>query len=179
MREVADAERIRRFMRALGGEADVPARIYFTGGATAVLFGWRASTIDVDIKMVPETDSLFRAIPRIKESLHINVELASPADFVPVRAGWEERSLFVAQEGLVAFHHFDLYAQALAKTERSHRQDVEDVREMTRRGLVTPAGVWEYFETIESELYRYPALDVRSFRQALQGIFGPRPDPGS
>jgi len=174
MREVADAERIQRFMRALGDEADAHVRIYFTGGATAVLFGWRASTIDVDIKMVPDTDRLFRAIPRIKESLHINVELASPADFVPVRAGWEDRSPFIAQEGPVAFHHFDLYAQALAKAERSHRQDVEDVREMTRRGLVTPAGMWEYFGTIESELYRYPALDARSFQQALEEIFGPR-----
>jgi len=174
MREVADAERIQRFMRALGDEADAPVRIYFTGGATAVLFGWRASTIDVDIKMVPDTDRLFRAIPRIKEGLHINVELASPADFVPVRAGWEDRSPFIAQEGPVAFHHFDLYAQALAKAERSHRQDVEDVREMTRRRLVTPAGIWDYFGAIESDLYRYPALDARSFQQALEEIFGAR-----
>ena len=175
MREVADAERIRRFMRALGSEADAPLRIYFTGGATAVLFGWRTSTIDVDIKMVPDTDRLFRAIPRIKEALHVNIELASPADFIPVRAGWEERSPFIAQEGRVAFHHFDLYAQALAKAERSHRQDIEDVREMTTRGLVTPAGVWEYFGTIEPEIYRYPALDAKSFQQALEEIFGPRP----
>lgn len=175
MREVADAARIRHFMRALGAEADVPARVYFTGGATAVLLGWRASTIDVDIKMVPETDRLFRAIPQIKESLHLNVELASPADFVPVRAGWEERSPFIAQDGRVAFHHFELSAQALAKAERSHRQDVEDVREMIGRGLVTPADVWEYFGSIESDLYRYPALDPRSFKKALEEIFGARP----
>jgi len=175
MRDVADAARIRRFMRALGVEADVPARVYFTGGATAVLLGWRASTIDVDIKMVPETDRLFRAIPQIKESLHLNVELASPADFVPVRAGWEERSPFIAQDGRVAFHHFELCAQALAKTERSHRQDVEDLREMIGRGLVTPTGVWEYFGSIESDLYRYPALDPRSFKKALEEIFGARP----
>lgn len=45
MRQVADADRIHRFMRALGAEADQEARIYFTGGATAVLFGWRESTI--------------------------------------------------------------------------------------------------------------------------------------
>jgi len=175
MREVADAERIRRFMRALGAEADRAARVYFTGGATAVLFGWRASTIDVDIKIVPEADRVFRAIPHLKESLQINVELASPPDFIPVRSGWEERSQFIAQEGPLTFHHFDLYAQALAKVERSHRQDVEDVREMAARGLVNVAEAWQYFEAIEPELYRYPAVDPTAFRQGLEDILGPKP----
>src|SRR3989442_6180989 len=129
MREVADADRTRRFMRAFGAEADAPTRVYFTGGATAVLLGWRASTIDVDIKIEPEADKLFRAIPRIKEALQLNVELASPVDFIPVRDGWEDRSPFITQEGRASFHHFDPYAQALAKVERSHRQDLDDVRE--------------------------------------------------
>ena len=162
-------------MRALGAEADVAARVYFTGGATAVLFGWRASTIDVDIKVVPETDRLFRAIPDIKERFQINVELASPADFIPVQPGWEDRSLFVAQEALVTFYHFDLYAQALAKIERSHRQDVEDVREMVARGLVEPARLRQAFEATEPMLYRYPAVDPKSFRQALEEILGASP----
>jgi hypothetical protein len=67
MRELADAERIRAFMRALGREASQPGRVLFTGGATAVLLGWRASTIDVDIKLVPDQDALLRAIPKLKE----------------------------------------------------------------------------------------------------------------
>ena len=132
MRQVADTERIRRFMRALGREAPVEARIYFTGGATAVLLGWRSSTIDIDVKMVPEDDRILRAIPRLKETLQINVELASPMDFIPVRSGWEDRSLFIAQEGTLTFHHFDLYAQALAKVERSHAQDLEEAAPANR-----------------------------------------------
>ena len=95
MREPADLNRIRRFMRALGEEARADARVYFTGGATAVLHGWRASTIDVDVKMVPESDELFRAIPA-KERLQLNVELASPDNFIPVRTDWEERSPFIS-----------------------------------------------------------------------------------
>ena len=53
MRELADAERIQRFMRALGQEAGEDGDAYFTGGATAVLMGWRGSTIDVDLLLVP------------------------------------------------------------------------------------------------------------------------------
>jgi hypothetical protein len=172
MRALADAGRIHRFMEALGREADAPVRVYFTGGATAVLLGWRASTIDVDIKVVPDVDRLFRAIPRLKEALQLNVELASPADFIPVPAGWEDRSPFIAQQGPIAFCHFDLYAQALAKVERGHHQDLEDVREMIARGLVEPARALEYFARLEPDLYRFPAIDVPTFRQAVNDVFG-------
>ena len=54
MRELADGERITRFLRALGREADTDSAVLtLTGGATAVLYGWRATTIDVDIRLVP------------------------------------------------------------------------------------------------------------------------------
>jgi len=40
MRELADSSRIERFMRELGRAAREEARVYLTGGATAVLLGW-------------------------------------------------------------------------------------------------------------------------------------------
>lgn len=49
MRELATGTRIREFMRQLGAAAHVDTRIYLTGGATAVLFGWRETTINVDL----------------------------------------------------------------------------------------------------------------------------------
>ncbi len=168
MRRLTDAQRLRLFMKAVGTEAKRSARVYFTGGATAVLLGWRATTIDIDIKIVPESEEILRAIPRLKESLEINVELASPADFIPELPGWESRSLFVATEGRVSFYHYDLYAQSLAKIERSHTRDVEDVREMMARGLIEPDRVLHFFDEIEKELYRYPAIDPRSFRRAVE-----------
>jgi hypothetical protein len=170
LRALADAARVRAFMSALGREADVDARAYFTGGACAVLVGWRDSTIDVDIKLKPETDRLFRAIPGLKESLQLNVELASPADFIPELPGWEERSPFIEKEGRLAFHHYDFHAQALAKIERGHAQDVSDVREMLRRALVTPDRLRALFEAAVPQLHRYPAVDESAFRRALEGL---------
>jgi hypothetical protein len=157
-------------MRAFGTGARARARVYFTGGATAVLLGWRSSTIDIDIRVESDSDELFRTIPRIKETLQLNVELASPVDFIPVRPDWQERSPFVAQEGNVGFFHFDLYAQALAKVERGHQQDVEDVREMLLRGLISRADLWDYFSLIESQLFRYPAIDPPFFRQSVEAV---------
>jgi len=126
----------------------------------------------VDLKLLPEQDALLRAIPALKESLELNVELASPVDFIPVPPGWEDRSPFIDRLGRVSFHHFDLYAQALAKVERGHAQDVADVREMLRRGLVDPGRAREYFRRIEPELYRYPAIDPPAFRRAVEQTFG-------
>lgn len=173
MRQIADADRIWRFIHAIGAETEEETRLYFTGGATAVLLGWRQATIDVDTYFVPERDRLFRAIPELKERLEINVELASPADFIPALPGWQERSLFIAREGKLSSYHYDLYAQALAKIERGHSQDVTDVHEMTQRGLIEPAKVWSFFASIEPRLYRYPSIDPRSFRRAVEDLLGP------
>lgn len=168
MRAIADQARVREFLRALGRSAREPGRLYLTGGATAVLLGWRPSTIDVDLKLVPERDELLRAIAHLKDELGINVELAAPSDFIPALPGWEQRSLFVEQDGMLIVFHYDPYAQALAKIERGHAQDVADVQEMLRRALVEPGELRRLFERIEPEMYRYPALDPGSFRQALE-----------
>lgn len=154
-------------MRELAASARAPGSIYFTGGASAVLLGWRKATVDVDIKLVPEADDLLRGLPSIKESLDINIELAAPDDFIPVKSGWAERSPFVGQEGLIAFYHFDLYAQALAKIERGHATDQHDVAELIGRELVVPDQLTEYFEAIAPHLYRYPAVDPTAFRRAV------------
>jgi hypothetical protein len=175
MREPADLSRIRRFMRALGEAARGDTRVYFTGGATAVLHGWRASTVDVDIKLVPERDEVLRAIPVLKERLHLNVELASPADFIPVKANWEARSPFIAREGHASFFHFELDAQALAKIERGHAQDVEDVAELLSRRLVSRERLAAYFDAIAPNLYRYPAIDPASFRARVDRIVATPP----
>ncbi len=167
MRKLADSQRILRFIRALGLEAEIPVELYLTGGATAVLIGWRPTTIDVDIRFLPESDRLYRAIPSLKEKLEINVELASPADFIPELPGWKQRSIFVEKAGKATCYHYDLYAQTLAKIERSHAQDVADVQEMIRRGLVDPKLALHYFQEIEPRLYLYPAIDPASYRKSV------------
>jgi hypothetical protein len=167
MRALTDAGRVREFMEAFGREARSEARVYFTGGVCAVLLGWRTATIDADIRIVPDRDELFRALPRLKEQLGMNVELASPPDFVPELPGWQDRSAFIAREGLVSYHHYDFYSQALAKIERGHAQDGEDVRRMLDSGLVEPARLRELYAAVEDRLYRYPAIDPATLRRRL------------
>lgn len=168
MRRPVDAGRVRALMAALGSAARAECRIYLVGGSTAVLSGWRTSTVDVDLKVVPEDDSILREIPRLKEELQLNVELAAPDDFIPPIPGWESRSPFVAREGRVSFHHFDLYGQALAKLERGHAKDLADVDAMRRLGLIDAGRLLAFFAEIEPLLYRYPAVDPKAFRRAVE-----------
>lgn len=65
MREVVDRDRVARVAAALGEAADRDVRIYFTGGVTAVLMGWRPSTVDIDLIAVPDSGALMRAIPAL------------------------------------------------------------------------------------------------------------------
>lgn len=173
MRRIADAARIRQLMAAFAGEADRETRIYFAGGASAVLIGWRATTIDVDLKIVPDSDRLLRAIPALKEDLELNVELASPSDFIPEIPGWRVRSRFIEKQGFVSFFHYDFYSQVLAKIERGHEQDVRDVKEMLERSLVEPGRALDYFDQIDPRLYLYPAIDPASFRRAVERTLRP------
>jgi hypothetical protein len=174
VRRLADAERIRTFLRRLGARATEDATAYLAGGATAVLLGWRDTTIDVDITFVPDRDDLLRAVAELKNELQTNVELASPAHFIPLPDGWESRSMFVTREGKLSVYHLDPYSQALSKVERGHEQDLADVAAMLDRGLVEPARALALYDQIEPELYRFPAVDPASFRSAVEETFRAR-----
>lgn len=77
VRDVADKARIEAFLAALAREATAETDVYLVGGTSAVLIGWRQTTIDIDLVMRPESDAMLRAIPELKERLHLNVELVS------------------------------------------------------------------------------------------------------
>lgn len=176
MRQKVSAARLEDFMKSIGRAGTKGARIYFVGGATAVLLGWRETTIDIDLKIVPDTDEILRRLPQLKEDLQINIELASPDDFIPPLPGWEERSSYIGKQGSIEFFHYDFYAQALAKIERGHSTDLLDVREMIERRLVSPARLMELYLRIEGGLYKYPAINAETFRTALQEFLN---DPSS
>lgn len=112
MREAADAERIGKLAKELGRVVPPGTRMYLTGGATAVLEGWRDSTVDI----------------------------ASPLDFLPALPGWQGRSRFRFREGNLEVFDFDLYSQALSKLERGFELDLEDVHNMVLANMSNPNG---------------------------------------
>jgi hypothetical protein len=167
MRAETDLAKLKSFMIALVEQVRGGGRIYFTGGATAVLHGWRPMTIDIDLKPDPEPLGLFEALATLKDQLDINVKLACPDQFIPAVPGWRERSLFIARHGLVEFFHYDPYGLALSKLQRRHDRDLRDVRSMLRAKLIARDRLLEMFALIKPQLIRYPAVDAASFEAAV------------
>jgi len=170
VREAADADRIRRLAKELGRSVPSGMRMYLTGGATAVLEGWRESTVDIDVRFEPDSDPALQKIKELKETLNVNVELASPLDFLPPLPDWQARSPFRFREGNLEVFDFDPYSQALSKLERGFELDLEDVQSMVRSGRVEPAKLRDLFEAIEPELFRFPAVDPPNLRAAVESL---------
>jgi len=167
MRDPVQSNKLHALMEAFGKRVKTAGRIYLTGGATALLHGWRQMTIDVDLKADPEPQGFFEAIATLKDELSINIELASPSDFIPELPDWKSRSIFIARHGLIDFFHYDPYSQALSKLERGHTRDLADVKAMLDIGLIRSTTLLAFFEEIEPRLIRYPALDPKSFRASV------------
>jgi hypothetical protein len=170
MRRKVTPETLRLFMQQFASAVRSPGKVYFTGGATALLLGFREQTIDIDIKMVPEPAGAFEAIADLKERLQLNLELASPDDFIPTVANWRERSRQIASIGQIEFFHYDFAVQALAKIERGHAQDLEDAAHLLDGGFVTADELRKTFAQIEPALLRYPAINPPQFKEKLESF---------
>jgi Nucleotidyltransferase of unknown function (DUF6036) len=172
LRGEADADGIRRLARELGRVVVPGTRMYITGGATAVLEGWRDSTIDIDVRFEPDSNEALNRIRDLKEELALNVELASPLDFLPPLPGWEERSRFRFRDGNLEVFDFDPYSQAMSKLQRGFELDLEDVKNMVESGQVNPVQLRKMFDAIEPELFRFPAVDPRTLQTAVESLAG-------
>jgi hypothetical protein len=144
--------------------------MYLTGGATAVLEGWRDSTVDIDVRFEPDSDAALSRIKDLKEELAVNVKLASPLDFLPPLNGWRDRSRFRFREGNLEVFDFDPYSQALSKLQRGFDLDLKDVQSMVSSGQVEPEQLLELYEGVEPELFRFPAVDPPSLRAAVESL---------
>jgi hypothetical protein len=170
MRRPLDADRLRQVLHALGRSCRGPGVLYLTGGATALLEGWRSATVDLDLKLDPEPAGVFAAIARIKEELEVNVELASPDDFLPELVGWRERSPLVGRFGQVEVRHYDPRAQVLAKLARGFERDLGDARAMLERRLVTCDALRAALEEMKPRLERFPRVSARELDRRLAEI---------
>jgi hypothetical protein len=168
MRSNVDPQKIEQLMKVLGREARGSGSVYFTGGASALLIGWRSSTVDIDIRLDPEPPGIFQAIAKIKQELNINIELASPQDFLPTLPGWRDRSVFIGRQGDISFYHYDFTAQALSKISRGYNRDMDDVQAMYDQKLFSLDELLNCFEAIEPDLIRFPSLNPERLRHRVE-----------
>jgi predicted nucleotidyltransferase len=151
LRQSVDQQRITEFLRQLGETSRVAGRVYLVGGATVVFEGYRSRTLDIDLTVETspaDEERLVRVLRDLKDRLSVNVELVSPADFIPLPGGWRERSEFVGRYGGLDVFHFDLYSTALSKIERGTEQDYADVLALLNGGRIAWAALRQCFDEI-------------------------------
>ncbi len=151
MRERVDQQRIELFLQQLGRYFPKAGRVYLVGGTTMVFEGLRQQTLDIDLalEIADEDHGLFiSTVRRLKEQLSLNIEEASPADFIPLPAGYRERSQFIDRYGQLEVFHFDLYSTALSKIERGTDNDFNDVLALLEAGWLEISRLAAYFDEI-------------------------------
>ena len=170
MRDLTTLERLNTFFDRIQRGVRDQVSIYLTGGACALLKGWRETTLDIDFIFEPELEVIYRSIPELKNDLKINLEIASPSHFLPELPGWKDRSEYIKTCGKVSFYHYDFYSQALSKLERFHVQDLRDIQSMLDNSLIIPEKLLEYFKVIEPKIFKYPNVDSKDLEKKIWNI---------
>ncbi|MBI3977232.1 MAG: hypothetical protein HY331_03510 [Chloroflexi bacterium] len=156
MREPTGRRKLEQFLAALGRALRRPIRLYLVGGTVLVDAGLRGATLDIDFTVDADDATAVadfeKVVPALKDRLNVNVEPASPADFMPVRQGALGKSRYVRNYGPVSVYYYDPVSLVLAKVARASERDMADVETMVRAGLVD----WAEVEAAWNEVRERP-----------------------
>ena len=156
MRPRVGQQEIEQFLIQVG-RTHQPGRLYLVGGAALVHRGIRpGQTLDIDIQVTVDPANLTAQIGQLKQRLNMNIEFASPADFMPLPAHCETRSQFIRRYGQVDAFSFDWYSIALSKMQRANRQDVVDVQLLFRQGFVEVRELDHLYQDVLNKIGRPP-----------------------
>jgi hypothetical protein len=133
-----DRQTIERFLTELGRRFRQPGRLYLVGGAALIHAGVRpgssATTQDIDLEVA--SGDMYQAINQLKQQLNINIEFASPGDFIPLPHNWQSLSRFVGRYGNIDVFYFDFYSIALSKIDRGNTRDLQDVALLLQQQVI-------------------------------------------
>ncbi len=185
LRPPVDRPAIERFLQRLGRLVRHPGRIYLVRGAALVhhqVRGPHATTLDIDLALeVNNEQEIESAIQRLKQELDVNVELASPGDFIPLPSSWQRQAQYIGRYGPLEVFYFDYYSLALSKIERGTERDLHDVELLGHQGWITREGLDTAYQEILPQMGhgRYFNRDAsrftRQYMAAVQRVWGEPP----
>lgn len=176
-------EDIERFLQQFGQLSQQSGRLYLAGGAELVHGGLRgegATTVDIDLRLdVSDETAAETLIRQLMRQLGINVELASPADFIPLPSDWQTRSPFVGRYGNTDVFYFDYYALALSKIARGTSRDLSDVSLLAQNGLIQREQLEAAYQQILPQLGhgKFFNIDPAKFAEQYAATLALLPDP--
>lgn len=170
MRPDVDKGRIEHFLKQLGRSFHKSGRLYLVGGAAMVHAGVRTgATEDIDIEVhADDEDSLLEAIRTLKNTLNLNVELASPADFIPLPDQWEMNARYTGRYGSLDVFYFDFYSIALSKIHHGTSRDIHDVKLLLQHQFITLQELDQAYHNILPRVGKRPYLKLDPEKFATQ-----------
>lgn len=174
MRPSVDKTAIESFLQQLGRTFRKPGRLYLVGGAALVHAGVRPGfTQDIVIKVGGANEGeLIVAIQRLIQQMQINVEFASPADFIPLPTQWGMHAKYVGRYGGVDVFYFDFYSIALSKIEQGNSRDIADVKLLIQQGIINLNELDAAYQEVLAQLGqgRYPRITPQRFSERYQDV---------
>lgn len=167
-----DARTLVTFLQRLGQCFRHSATLYLVGGASLLLAAGKTSTFDIDLQFSTDQQyhtEFIRCLRTVGRELGVPVELASPEQFIPLPAGFQDRRRYVGRYGLLDVFHFDFISIALAKIHRGNEKDFDDVARMVQAGLVDLSALESSLAQIlpDYEFYQ-PSADPALFRRKFE-----------
>lgn len=174
MRPNVDKARIEDFLKNLGRVFRKPGRLYLVGGAALVHLGVRPGfTQDIDVEVAGNNaGDMFIAIRGLVEQMNINVEFASPRDFIPLPSQWETHARYVGRYGSIDVFYFDFYSIALSKIDRGNTRDINDVKLLLEQGIITLKELDIAYQEVLAQMGKgtYARLDPRRFAERYAAV---------
>ena len=164
---VAKAD-IEQFLKSLGKTFHKSGRLYLAGGAALVHMGLRPGvTMDIDVAVeTGDEDEMITAIRRIVTQMQINVEFASPGDFIPLPTQWMAQARYVGRYGQIDVFYFDFYSLALSKISRGSDRDLVDVKLLLQQHAITLEGLDAACSEVLPRMGKRPYINVNPQRFA-------------
>lgn len=176
MRRNVGRQEIEQFLIQIGRTRQA-GRLYITGGASLVHKGIRpGQTLDIDVQITVDPGNLTTHIAQLKQRLNINIEFASPGDFMPLPSQWEARSEFIQRYGQVDVFYFDWYCIALSKTQRANPQDLIDIQLLLNQGIIDRTELDVVYKDVLNKVGNppydrlFPNLSQQQFAQSYQAV---------
>jgi hypothetical protein len=185
MKEAGLAE-LSALIDAVRRSVSAPARLYLVARTSHLAEGWCDRVPALELAGDGGRTELGEAVREAGRALGVDVVWESPADVIPLPAGWEERSLTatIGQSDLepgvpaartlrggVEVRHFDPYSVVLRLIARGDEPDYVAALEYVLHGWVQPARLEGLLSEVVPRMTNQTlAQDPAEFRRKFKGL---------
>jgi hypothetical protein len=161
---------------AVRRDVAAPARLYLVSRTSHLAEGWCDRVPALELAGDGGPADLGEAVREAGRALGVHVIWESPADVIPLPAGWEERSLAATigqkdKANPLEVRHFDPYSVVLRLIARGDEPDYVAALEYVLHGWVVPAQLEGLLSEVVPRMTNQTlAQDPAEFRRKFKGL---------